>query len=72
VRFTIRADNGACLEILYVLERDHHPLSKGTLEFALGVGQFVSSPPEDVLRRQAEAYVESYLRRSREASTGLR
>ena len=72
VRFTIRGDDGARLQLLYVLERDHHPLAHGGLEFSLAFSQFVPSPLEDIFRRQAEAYVESYLRRKAEASADSR
>src|ERR1035438_6075017 len=33
VRFTISADNGACLRLYYVLERNHHPFAHGPLEY---------------------------------------
>jgi hypothetical protein len=72
VRFTICGDDGARLEVFYVLERDHHPYSQGKLEFSLAISQFISPPLEEIFRRQAEAYVESYLRRKREASAGFR
>jgi hypothetical protein len=72
VRFTICGDDGARLQLLYVLERDHHPFAHGRLEFSLAVSQFVPSSLEGIFRRQAEAYVESYLARKGEASAGSR
>ena len=53
VRFTITGcEAGGEVGIYYVVERDHHP-------FAHGAGY----PEDATLRRQAEAYVESYRRR---------
>ena len=63
VRFGISADTGAALAIHYVLERDHHPFAHGPLSYSVATGRFVEAVPEDILMRQAEAYVESYLRR---------
>jgi hypothetical protein len=64
VRFTIRRDDGRVLHLYYVLERDHHPLAHGPLEYSLPSAAFVQ-PPAVILQRQAEAYVASYLRRKR-------
>jgi len=53
VRFTITGCEGGAVGIYYVVERDHHPLAHGA-----------GYPDDPILRRQAEAYVESYRRRS--------
>lgn len=58
VRFSIRDDGGGALRIWYVVERGHLPWSHGMLEYPAGPGC-----ADPVLARQAEAYVESYLRR---------
>jgi hypothetical protein len=55
VRFTIAGHQGDTVSIYYVVERDHYP-------FAHGAG----FPQDETLRRQAEAYVDSYLRRKKE------
>jgi hypothetical protein len=49
------------------LERDHHPFAHGPLEYSLEAGGFGQVPFGDTVTRQAEAYVESYRSRKREA-----
>ena len=63
VRFTVRADDGLSVRIYYVTERDHHPFAHGPLEYSRALGSLVEPPPGGNLARQAQAYVESYLRR---------
>jgi hypothetical protein len=60
VRFSVVAgDCGGPLRVVYVLEKDHAPWSYGTLEFpALEAAPAV----DDLLMRQARAFVESHLR----------
>lgn len=67
VRFAISRDDGVSLQLYYVLERDHHPFAHGPLEYSLTAGQFLQAPSGEILSRQAEAYVQSYLRRKKEA-----
>jgi hypothetical protein len=67
VRFTISRDDGDTLRIYYVVERDHHPYSHGPLEYSVGLESFAGTAPGEIIRRQAQAYVESYLRRKLEA-----
>jgi hypothetical protein len=61
VRFTVRRDDERSLELYYVLERDHHPLAHGALEYSRAAAGFAQPPGDAVLARQAEAYVASYL-----------
>ncbi len=68
VRFTISRDDRASVRIYYVLERDHLPFAHGPLVFSRTGAAFVSPPPGELLRGQAQAYVESYLRRKSEAA----
>jgi hypothetical protein len=72
VRFAITKVNAASLDLSYVLERDHHPFAHGSLSYSPTAGTFLpasgGAPPRDILARQAEAYVKSYLRRQAEAS----
>jgi hypothetical protein len=63
VRFTVRHDDGRSFRLYYVLERDHHPLAHGALEYSLAGAAFAQAPVNPVVCRQAEAYVASYLRR---------
>jgi hypothetical protein len=67
VRFVVRRDDGASLSILWVAERDHHPCSHGSLDYLLADAAF-REPAEPVLTAQAQAYVQSYLRRKSEAA----
>jgi hypothetical protein len=69
IRFVIAGDDAAGLHLYYVLERDHHPLAHGPLEFSPD-GAVLDSPLANhpIAVRLAGAYVESYLRRKSEAS----
>ena len=64
VRFTICADTGAAIGIHYVIERDHHPFAHGRLEYFAATGAFAKRPGGEILERQAQAYAESYRRRT--------
>ncbi len=64
VRFTIASEQDGIIRVCYVLERDHHPHGNGSLEYDRGQRAFVALPEDRVLARQAEVYVESYLRRT--------
>jgi hypothetical protein len=63
VRFAVSRDSGASLDLCYVLERDHHPFAHGSLSYSPASRRFISQPSCPIMTRQAEAYVESYLRR---------
>ena len=63
VRFTISRHESTVIGVDYVLERDHHPFAHGRLEYSLAATAFVAPPEGAILSRQAQAYVESYLRR---------
>jgi hypothetical protein len=67
VRFTVSRDDAAGVQIYFVLERDHHPLAHGPLEYSAAGAAFVNAPAGETFSRQAAAYVESYLHRKREA-----
>jgi hypothetical protein len=67
VRFTISGHEGTLIRIYYVLERGHHPFAHGRLEYSSAAAAFLAPPETATLARQAQAYVESYLRR-KEAS----
>jgi hypothetical protein len=68
VRFSIEGDDGASLRLYYVLERDHLPFAHGPLEYSLHSGRFACALAPGIFSRQAEAYIQSYLRRKNEAS----
>jgi len=67
VRFSIRRDDEAGVLLRWVMERDHHPFAHGSLEYSPEAGAFRSPAADGPLLRQAEAYVESFLRRKAEA-----
>ena len=60
------ATKTTAIGIYYVVERDHHPFAHGRLEYSLTAAAFVTPPESATLARQAQAYVESYLRRKKE------
>jgi hypothetical protein len=59
VRFAISGHDGATVRLYYVIERNHHPFAHGPLEHTGAVVPGASP----LLARQAQAYVQSYLRR---------
>lgn len=63
VRFSLAADRGGAISVRFAVERGYLPLAHGTLVFSGGI--LKTAAPEDapLVARQAEAYVESYLRR---------
>jgi hypothetical protein len=65
VRFSITSDQDNVLKIFFVRERDHATVDHGVLEYQ--GGRFLNgSDPSELLRKQARAYAESYLRRKNE------
>jgi hypothetical protein len=66
VRFTISRHEAAGLSIYYVIERDHHPFAHGALEYSFAAGCLMTQVEPETVARQANAYVESYLRRKKE------
>ncbi len=60
VRFSLAGDRAGVLSLRFAVERGHLPLAHGTLVFS---GGKVTPEPAPLLRSQAEAYLESYLRR---------
>ena len=69
VRFTIASDDGSVIRLLFAIERDHHPFLHGPLEYSTTRAAFSPEPDDENFGRQARAYVDSYLRRKREATT---
>ena len=67
VRFTISSHESTTIGIYYVVERDHHPFAHGRLEYSTIAAAFATPPETATLARQAQAYVESYLRRKKES-----
>jgi len=63
VRFCVSRHDSHSLRLRYVLERDHRPFAQGTLEYSVAKARFADTPPGEIVTRQAEAYVATYLRR---------
>jgi hypothetical protein len=63
VRFHIAGDAGELIRIQYVFEKDCWPQDRGMVECSSATGNLSSGPDNAVLRKQAAAFVESYLRR---------
>jgi hypothetical protein len=63
VRFAISGDDNGIVRLRFVVERDHLPLQHGGLEYSVENGSFAGGGLGELLRRQAEAYLESYFRR---------
>jgi hypothetical protein len=68
IRFHVVQDQGALIQIQYVFEKACWPAERGTLDYDTGRG--FSSSTDTTLSRQAEAYIESYLRRRDLVNTG--
>ena len=66
VRFTVSSHEAAGVRISYVIERDHHPFAHGVVEYSFAAASVTTPLEPDTVARQANAYVESYLRRVKE------
>lgn len=66
VRFAVSSDSNDIIRIYYAAEKDHRPHQHGPLEFDARQRTFPAPHPNRILQRQAEAYLESYLRRTHE------
>jgi hypothetical protein len=62
IRFHIAKDSGRLIKIQYVFEKDCWPKESGTFDYSVARG-LSGDPPAATLRRQAECFIESYLRR---------
>jgi hypothetical protein len=57
IRFLVRSDDGAFVEVAWAAEDNHHPVAVGTLRIPRLPG-----PPADDLERQAQDCARNYLR----------
>ena len=67
VRFTVSSECGSHIGLYYVLERDHHPFAHGPLDYDTVARAWTVAPGTAALAAQAQAYLESFLRRKSEA-----
>ncbi|HYL74947.1 MAG TPA: hypothetical protein VEU96_12125 [Bryobacteraceae bacterium] len=63
VRFQVSTDGGELIRIQYSYEKDCWPREHGMIECSPAGGVVSSEPANAILRRQAAAFVESYVRR---------
>lgn len=69
VRFMVAGDQDDVLKLHYVVEKNHAPLEHGPMEYSLAESRFAVGHSSELLRRQAQAYLESYLRRKSDPQT---
>jgi hypothetical protein len=62
-RFSVTRDQNGVIRLDFVLERDYLPVEHGPLVYSRESRTFVVSHASALVQRQAEAYLESYLRR---------
>jgi hypothetical protein len=63
VRFAVVGDRDDVVTIYYVLEKDHQPGEHGELAYGVPQSEFLTRHQDPIVQRQAEVYLESYLRR---------
>lgn len=63
VRFSILADDGARVELVYVVEKDHSPAEHGRLVYVPEEDRLDGPHTSELLARQARAFLESRKRR---------
>jgi len=63
VRFSISRDQDGIIGIYWVVEKDHLPFAHGPLEYSREAACFIPPHIDDRVAQQAQAYINSYLRR---------
>ena len=63
VRFSVTEDLPFRLRLVYVIEKDHAPARHGVLEYSVSDARLETAGLDEIWMRQAEKFVESYLRR---------
>jgi hypothetical protein len=63
VRFHIVEDQGEVIRIQYVFEKDCWPREHGILEYSGAARDVSGESQNEILRKQAAAFLDSYLRR---------
>jgi hypothetical protein len=63
VRFHVSEDHGQLIRIQYVFEKDCWPREHGVLEYSGAAREVSGESTDEILRKQASAFLESYLRR---------
>ena len=65
VRFNIASDEGDGIRLQYIFEKECWPVDHGELRYSVSAHAFTSAPADEIVRRQATVFLESYLRRAR-------
>ena|SRR5436190_1691281 len=65
VRFNIASDSDDVIRLQYIFEKGCWPLDHGDASYSIAAHGFTTPPADEIVRRQAAAFIESYLRRSR-------
>jgi hypothetical protein len=65
-RFHVAEDDGEMIRIQYIFEKYCWPLRQGSLEYSVGRATLQNQGSEEIIERQATAFVECYLRRRAE------
>ena len=65
VRFNVASDDDDGIRVQFILEKACWPLDHGELRYSVREGSFEPNAMDEILGRQAAAFVESYLRRAR-------
>ena len=63
IRFHIAGETAGLIRIQYIVEKDCWPREHGTFECSMASQELSGSAADEILRRQASAFVESYRRR---------
>ena len=65
VRFNVASDEDDRIRVQYIFEKACWPLDHGELRYSVRERSFGPNAMDEILARQAAAFVESYLRRAR-------
>jgi hypothetical protein len=68
VRFALSRDEGSKIVFQYVYERKHEPVSHGIVEYDCIAHQWIVPLSDEIVQRQAECFLFSYLERRQSAS----
>jgi len=64
VRFSVCRDDGLRLQLCFVCEAGHRPVSHGTLEYDSANQHWVTTHPDIRIQKLADCFLQSYLSRS--------
>jgi hypothetical protein len=63
VRFHVARDAGELIHIQYIFEKECWPQAHGVFDCDGATGNLSNGPDDQILRKQASAFIQSYLRR---------